>query len=60
MTKMTTTNGNKLNTSLSIEGDLASAITLHIRSKASILHIGSLDSSDTSPLGLTFRLAPQS
>jgi SAM-dependent methyltransferase len=47
MTKMTNTNGNKLNTSLSIEGtDPASAITLNIRSKDSIIHIGSLDSFD--------------
>jgi len=47
MTKITNTNGNRLNTSLPIEGtDPASAITLNIRSKASIIHIGSLDSFD--------------
>lgn len=47
MTKMKNTNGNKLNTSLSIDStDPASAITLDIRSKASIIHIGSLDSFD--------------
>jgi predicted methyltransferase len=42
---MTAANGNRLNASPSTEGtDQASAITLDIRSKASIVHIGSLDS----------------
>lgn len=44
---MTNTNANELNTSLSLEGtDPTSAINLNIRSKASIIHIGSLDSFD--------------
>jgi SAM-dependent methyltransferase len=45
MTKTTATNGNKRSASLPTTGiDPASAITLHIGSKASIIHIGSLDS----------------
>ncbi|HWQ96239.1 MAG TPA: methyltransferase domain-containing protein, partial [Candidatus Methylomirabilis sp.] len=47
MTKMTNKNSNKLNTLQPTEStDPASAITLDIRSKASIIHIGSLDSFD--------------
>ncbi len=52
MTKMTNTYSNNSNTSLSIEGtDPASAITLDIRSKSSIIHIGSLDSFDITEEG---------
>jgi SAM-dependent methyltransferase len=47
MTMATDANSNKSNNSRSMDGaDLASAITLNIRSKASMIHIGSLDSFD--------------